>query len=130
MTLVLRDLTANSAAVQAAPQNTFYRNALKRALDLLLVILAMPIWLPVVLIGAALVATDGKTPFYFQERVGRNGRIFWIWKLRTMVVDADARLEAYLDANPEAPRRMGCHPEAEKRPPDHPCGPLFPQDLA
>ncbi|MEM7781663.1 MAG: sugar transferase, partial [Pseudomonadota bacterium] len=52
--------------------------------------------------GAALVMTDGKSPFYRQERVGRNGRTFWIWKLRTMVVDADAKLEAYLAANPEA----------------------------
>ncbi|MEM6421078.1 MAG: sugar transferase, partial [Pseudomonadota bacterium] len=41
-------------------------------------------------------------PFYRQARLGRHGRVFRIWKLRTMVVDADARLEAYLARNPAA----------------------------
>ena len=34
---------------------------------------------------AAVVALDGGNPFYKQKRVGRNGRVFTIWKLRTMV---------------------------------------------
>ena len=67
-----------------------------------LFLVAMPVWLPVIVIGALFVMTDGQSPFYRQERVGRNGRIFWIWKLRTMVVDADAKLESYLAANPQA----------------------------
>jgi lipopolysaccharide/colanic/teichoic acid biosynthesis glycosyltransferase len=47
---------------------------------------------------------DGKSPFYTQPRVGRNGHIFRMWKLRSMVADADARLGAYLDSNPERRR--------------------------
>ncbi len=110
MTLVVRDLTTDvaangraiSSASAASGQNTLYRRVFKRVLDLVLIVLAMPVWLPVVVIGAALAATDGHNPFYRQERVGRDGRTFWIWKLRTMVVDADAKLEAHLDANPQA----------------------------
>ena len=35
-------------------------------------------------------------------RVGRHGRIYTIWKLRSMTRDADQALEAHLAANPEA----------------------------
>ena len=79
-----------------------YRKGLKRAFDILLLIIFLPFWLPVMLIGALLIAWDGHNPFYVQERVGQGGRIFRMWKLRTMVVDADAKLEAYLEANPKA----------------------------
>ncbi|MEL6952868.1 MAG: sugar transferase [Pseudomonadota bacterium] len=89
------------ASAPSAAQE-LYRNAFKRALDLALIVFVAPIWLPVILVGAFLAALDGHNPFYRQERVGRFGRTFWIWKLRTMVVNADAKLEAYLDANPEA----------------------------
>jgi exopolysaccharide production protein ExoY len=79
-----------------------YRAFGKRALDVTLVLGSAPFWLPLVLIGAALVMLDGHNPFYSQERLGRNGRVFRIWKLRSMVPNADAYLEAYLDAHPEA----------------------------
>ena len=74
----------------------------KRALDVFLVILSLPVVLPVVLFMALLVARDGASPFYTQERIGRGGRIFRILKIRTMVPDADATFAAYLERNPEA----------------------------
>jgi exopolysaccharide production protein ExoY len=90
------------AQLSASGQARLYRHVMKRGLDILLVLLAAPFWLPLVLVGAALVMLDGHSPFYTQPRVGRNGRVFRIWKLRSMVPNADARLEAYLAANPEA----------------------------
>ena len=100
MTLVVRDLTAKHATV--SHNNSAYQNGTKRALDLFLVFLSMPVWLPVIVIGALLVMMDGQSPFYRQNRLGRHGRVFRIWKLRTMVVNADDKLEAYLASNPEA----------------------------
>ena len=79
-----------------------YRNGLKRALDVALVVASLPVILPIVLLLALLVMRDGYAPFYSQARVGRGGKIFRFWKLRTMVHDADARLAEYLDADPEA----------------------------
>lgn len=79
-----------------------YRNGMKRALDLVLTLSTAIVWLPVVAILALAAATDGRSPFYTQRRVGRDGRIFRIVKLRTMVPNADARLEEYLSKNPEA----------------------------
>jgi len=75
---------------------------MKRLLDLALVLVTLPLWLPVILVTAALVARDGHNPFYMQDRIGRNGRVFRMFKLRSMVHDADAVFEAYLTAHPEA----------------------------
>ena len=51
---------------------------------------------PVVLLLALLISRDGHNPFYRQLRVGKNGQVFSMWKLRTMVHDAEQRLESHL----------------------------------
>ena len=78
-----------------------YRHGVKRALDLTLLVLFSPFVVAVVMVLALLVMLDGGKPFYTQERIGQNGRIYRIWKLRSMVPDADERLEDYLFANPD-----------------------------
>lgn len=80
----------------------FYSNYGKRAFDLLFVIAILPAVLPVILFFALLIALDGGKPFYSQARVGRGGGTYRMWKLRTMVVDADARLKDHLAANAAA----------------------------
>jgi lipopolysaccharide/colanic/teichoic acid biosynthesis glycosyltransferase len=79
-----------------------YRNYGKRMLDIAMVVLAAPFVVPLVAILALLVAWEGGRPFYTQMRVGMHGRPFRMWKLRSMVVDADARMEAHLAAEPAA----------------------------
>lgn len=81
-----------------------YRNHGKRAIDLALVLLSAPFVLPLIAILALLAATDGHRPFYRQARIGRNGRVFHILKLRTMVARADELLEQHLAADPAARR--------------------------
>lgn len=68
------------------------------------------------LIIAAMVAMDGHNPFYSQLRVGKNGRRFRLWKIRTMTVDADDGLEAYLQANPEARTEWDRHQKLKNDP--------------
>jgi exopolysaccharide production protein ExoY len=61
----------------------------KRALDLTLVILTYPIWLPLMLVLMAAIKISSPGPiFYRQERVGFRGRIFMIFKFRSMKVHA------------------------------------------
>ena len=85
--------------VSAIPQG-IYRRHVKRWLDVLLILLASPIVLPFVLVMALLVRRDGGPAFYVQNRIGLDGRIFRLWKLRTMVQDADALLASHLAADP------------------------------
>ncbi|WGV15942.1 sugar transferase [Fuscovulum ytuae] len=79
-----------------------YRSFGKRLLDILFVIAILPAVLPVILLLAALVALDGGKPFYSQARVGRGGTTYRMWKLRTMVPDADVKLQDYLADNASA----------------------------
>lgn len=74
----------------------------KRLLDIILVTVTAPFWMPLVALFALLVARDGHSPFYTQTRVGRNGDVFRMFKLRSMVPDAEAKLETYLASDPKA----------------------------
>lgn len=79
-----------------------YRHGAKRALDTFLIVASAPVVLPFILLMALIIACDGANPFFAQKRVGQNGKIFRIWKLRTMVADAESQLAAHLARNPEA----------------------------
>lgn len=74
----------------------------KRSLDLIAVlVLLLPVALLLVPL-VALVGTDGGRPIFGHARVGRGGRTFTCWKIRTMVPDAEARLEEVLRTDPKA----------------------------
>jgi exopolysaccharide biosynthesis polyprenyl glycosylphosphotransferase len=75
---------------------------LKRTSDLVLTTLAVVALSPVLLAVAAAITLDSPGPiFYRQQRVGKDGRHFWMLKFRSMCLDADARL-AELRARNEA----------------------------
>ncbi|MGX9352177.1 sugar transferase [Shimia sp. W99] len=92
-------------AYLAVPERTgFYRRYFKRTFDILFVLaIALPVGL-IVAVLAIVIARDGASPIYRQERVGLNGKRFSMLKLRSMVPDAEAKLEVYLRENPEARR--------------------------
>jgi lipopolysaccharide/colanic/teichoic acid biosynthesis glycosyltransferase len=77
-----------------------YRRVFKRWCDLGLVLIAAPFVIPVIFLLGFLVRRDGGPAFYVQDRVGLDGRVFRLWKLRSMMVDADQRLAAHLAADP------------------------------
>lgn len=68
-----------------------YRNFFKRAIDLVSSLLAFIVLLPVFIIITILlfVLNQGK-PFFFQQRPGKNGRIFRVIKFKTMNDRRDA----------------------------------------
>ena len=93
---------ADVSVLSPEPRGGLYRRYLKRALDVTAILLAAPVVVPVVAALAFAVSRDGSKPFYSQQRVGQHGRAFRMWKLRSMVPDADERMEAYLASNPAA----------------------------
>jgi sugar transferase (PEP-CTERM system associated) len=63
----------------------------KRVLDLLLAAAVLLLTLPLMLIVALLIRCDSRGPvFYRQERVGLGGRVFTLYKFRSMREDAEA----------------------------------------
>jgi len=71
----------------------------KRAIDVLFGILGLIILLPFILITAIAIVLDSKGPVLADtpERVGRNGRLFKMYKFRSMVMGA----QDLLQKNPE-----------------------------
>jgi lipopolysaccharide/colanic/teichoic acid biosynthesis glycosyltransferase len=79
------------------------REAVKRTLDLSLALLGITVVLPLLaLVGLAIKLSDGGPVLFKQTRVGRGGRLFTMYKLRTMVVDAEQRLAALATCNESA----------------------------
>ncbi len=64
--------------------------AAKRVYDLCFSTLGLLALSPLLLLIALLVKfSDGGTIFFRQQRVGQFGRPFWVWKFRTMIMDAE-----------------------------------------
>ncbi|MCV2881841.1 sugar transferase [Actibacterium sp. XHP0104] len=96
-------LPHNAKFVSVLSTPGVYRNRVKRVIDVALVLMAAPFVVPVVaLLALAVFLRVGGNPFYTQKRVGRHGETFTMWKLSSMVKNADELLEGYLDRNPEA----------------------------
>lgn len=74
----------------------------KRMFDIAITVMLAPLALLIVGILALAIRISGEKAFYCQPRVGKDGRIFKLWKLRTMVHDAEQRLRDHLAADPEA----------------------------
>ena len=74
--------------------------AVKRMLDIALSSIALFFLSPVLIAAAIAIKLDDHGPVFFrQERVGRNGRRFRVFKLRTMHTDAEALLPELLERN-------------------------------
>ncbi len=74
----------------------------KRFFDVAVTLFAAPLVLAVVGIFALMIWLNGGKAFFSQPRVGKGGRIFSLWKLRTMAPDADKRLQEHLASDPDA----------------------------
>jgi len=88
--------------IQPLPTLTpsFYVTYFKRLVDIVVILLSAPITLPVTLLMVIIIRKDGGPAFYGQDRIGKNGARFVCWKLRSMVPNADARLEDHLARDP------------------------------
>lgn len=89
----------------------------KRLFDKAFAAAALLFFAPFILVvAAAILVSDGRPVFYRHRRVGLHGRRFHCLKFRTMVHDADTRLERFLREDPaaraewEATRKLSADP--------------------
>ena len=79
--------------VRSAPDKGMLWAAEKRAMDLVLSLLGILVLSPIMLIAAVAVKLSSPGPVIFkQQRAGKNGRPFAMYKFRSMYQDAEARL--------------------------------------
>lgn len=76
----------------------------KRTIDIIASIFGIIALLPLTICVyiANLICKDKGPVFYTQNRIGHNGKIFKMYKYRSMIVGADDKLEKYLEENEEA----------------------------
>ncbi len=79
-----------------SPEFTGSRYVTKRAFDIVVSSLALLLLSPLFVLVALMVRTDGGPALFHQSRVGLDGRTFTMFKFRSMVTDAEARLPELL----------------------------------
>ncbi len=86
--------------VRVLPKDAPVYEAIKRVCDVLLALLVLILVIPILLVaGIAIRLTSPGKAIYVSERVTKDGRVFRMYKLRSMYLDAEARLEQYLSQN-------------------------------
>ena len=85
------------------PRSETNRFRLKRLMDIVLATLLLIIFLPVLILCAIAIGLDSRGPVFFrQERTGKGGQRFKMFKLRTMVRDADSIKNKYRHLNTQS----------------------------
>lgn len=85
------------------PVTSTWRSVSKRAFDIVVASIGLLVISPVLLVAtAAIRLTSGPGVLFSQTRVGRNGTPFTVYKLRTMVPDAESMLPELMDRNEAA----------------------------
>lgn len=66
-----------------------YKNFFKRLFDLMLTLIALPFWLMIlIVIGPIIYIQDKGSVFYNAPRLGKNGKVFRMYKFRSMGMNA------------------------------------------
>lgn len=98
-------ISSGSQSESAEPEITIYEKpvylAVKRCFDIVFSLLCIIVFTIPILFVMLLIVIDspGAAPIYTQYRVGKNGRVFKFYKLRSMVPEADQMLDSLLDQN-------------------------------
>jgi exopolysaccharide biosynthesis polyprenyl glycosylphosphotransferase len=83
------DIDGIMLSIVDAPKGTFFYTGVKRIVDILLSVTALMLLLPLLTVVALAVRFDSEGPIIFkQQRVGKNGRFFEMYKFRTMRISA------------------------------------------
>ena len=99
------------STISAAPQISIAREktlrsprrywVLRRAQDIVFSLLALILLAPLALLISLAIVLDspGDGAIFRQRRVGRDGKLFWLYKFRTMCPDAEEQLNELLSQN-------------------------------
>lgn len=121
-------IKANETVEKALPVATYIstkkriflkiHNLFKRILDIIGGIVGIVVLIPLTMfIYIANIITKNKGPvFYTQERIGKNGKTFKMYKYRSMCMNADEKLTEYLKENEEAKKEYAIYKKLQDDP--------------
>ncbi|AVQ44385.1 sugar transferase [Clostridium botulinum] len=98
------EIQKNLGKIQIEYKSEYSKNmmyfVIKRIVDLLGSIIGLILLSPILIIIAIAIKLDSKGPIFFiQERVGKDGQVFNMYKFRSMVIDAEEKLFGLKDQN-------------------------------
>jgi exopolysaccharide biosynthesis polyprenyl glycosylphosphotransferase len=89
---VKTEVYGTNGVIDISPRFDEIHMIYKRLIDLVLSAVAIGLASPLLLAVAVMIKWDSIGPvFYRQKRVGRNGKLFWCFKFRSMYIDAESR---------------------------------------
>ena len=94
------DTTINNKKIKL-----YIEKVLKRFIDIVAGLVGTVALIPITIgiyIAAKILHEDNGPIFYEQLRIGKNGKVFRMYKYRSMVIGADEKLSTYLNENEEA----------------------------
>jgi lipopolysaccharide/colanic/teichoic acid biosynthesis glycosyltransferase len=90
--ICVRGPVASAATMMRVANRSISKEDWKFALDITCILLALPIWGPLMLLLMLVTRVASPGPiFYRQERIGLGGKHFFIWKFRTMKMRAETQ---------------------------------------
>jgi len=109
----------NATNINNKKVKLYIEKAVKRVIDIIAglvgTILLIPITIGIYIARKILKEDDGPI-FYDQLRIGKNGKIFKMYKYRSMVIGADDKLKEYLAKNEEAREEYSKYKKLKKDP--------------
>lgn len=109
----------NATTINNKKVKLYIEKAVKRVIDIIAglvgTILLIPITIGIYIARKMLKEDDGPI-FYDQLRIGKNGKIFKMYKYRSMVIGADDKLKEYLAKNEEAREEYSKYKKLKKDP--------------
>lgn len=109
----------NATTINNKKVKLYIEKAVKSVIDIIAglvgTILLIPITIGVYIARKILKEDDGPI-FYDQLRIGKNGKIFKMYKYRSMVIGADDKLKEYLAENEEAREEYSKYKKLKKDP--------------
>lgn len=114
----INELAPNSTTIDDIKEDKKINKFFKRFFDILGALVGTIILIPLTIIIyiANLISKDNGPLFYCQERIGKDGKIFKMYKYRSMVVGADEKLQEYLEENEEAKKEYREYKKLKKDP--------------
>ncbi|KXZ40580.1 exopolysaccharide biosynthesis polyprenyl glycosylphosphotransferase [Alkalithermobacter thermoalcaliphilus JW-YL-7 = DSM 7308] len=89
-------------------EDTLIYDLIKRAIDIVLSTIGIVIGIPIIFIFSILIVLETPgSPIYSQERVGKNGKKFTIYKLRSMYSDAEKNGAKWASKNDPRVTKVG-----------------------
>jgi lipopolysaccharide/colanic/teichoic acid biosynthesis glycosyltransferase len=97
---LLPPFSSDDSIIDGLATAVTWQKAFKRGMDIVLAVVLLILTLPVLVDAAiAIKLQDGGPVLFRQERVGKDGKRFVLYKLRSMVPDAEAQLPRLRPSN-------------------------------